>query len=395
LVVENGSQSHEESALVPSTLIALILQSAVLPVTGVTSGTGPGRSTSDVAGATVASAPMVEREAWAMGTRVRVVAEGDAGLARTEVVLAEVERFDGLLSTWTPTTPLSRLNRAPVGAEVDLSSEVHGLLLEADRWAHATEGAFDPRIGSLIDAWDLRGAGRVPSADLLRQARAASGARAWRIDEGRPVVTRESERAWIDTGGFGKGAALRAAAERLSAEGPVSGRILADLGGQVWAEAPAERPWRVPVAHPDDRATPAAWLLLHDVSAATSGTSERWIEVDGRRYGHIVDPRTGWPVPAWGTVTVVHPDALVADVLATALYVMGPGEGMLWLERRPEVPALFLEPHEGRLQARWTPAMERWLDDPHALRPDALARSGALPAAARSPAPLCHAPPVP
>jgi len=149
------------------------------------------------------------------------------------------------------------------------------------------------------------------------------------------------------------------------------------------------------VSHPEHRATPAAWLLLHGVSAATSGTSERWIEVDGRRYGHILDPRTGWPVPAWGTVTVVHADALVADVLATALYVMGPEHGMRWLEGRPEVAALFLESQDGRLHGRWTPAMERWMDDPHALRADARERTGELPAAAVSHAPSRHTPPAP
>jgi thiamine biosynthesis lipoprotein len=94
---------------------------------------------------------------------------------------------------------------------------------------------------------------------------------------------------------------------------------------------------------------------------ATSGTSERWAQVDGRRLGHILDPRTGRPAPAWGSVTVVHPDPLVADILSTALYVMGPDEGLRWLDDHPGIAALFLDVRDETVIPRWTGAMERWL----------------------------------
>ena len=299
-----------------------------------------------------------------MGTRLRVVAEAartDDARAATEMVVREMERQDRLLSTWVPSTETSRLNRAPAGEEVSISSELHALLLEARAWARVTGGAFEPAVGALVDAWDLRGEGRAPEAATLVRARAASGSTAWTVDPARAVAVRRDDRAWIDTGGFGKGAALRSAAKLLRADARDSVRLLADLGGQIWAAAPPDRPWTVPVAHPGDREEPVAELLLHDVSVATSGSSERWVEVDGRRYGHILDPRTGQPAPAWGAVTVVHPDAMAADVLATALFVMGPDEGPRWLASHPDVAALFLDAREDRLRLRWTPSMERWL----------------------------------
>ena len=314
----------------------------------------------------------VEREAWVMGTRLRVVAEApDARRAEkaSELVLAEIERLDGLLSTWSSGTEVSRLNGSPVGEPVTLSPELMALLMESRRWEAATGGAFRPGVGPLIEAWDLRGRGRVPEDGPLRRARAASGRDAWSLDPARRSVVRHDTLAWIDTGAFGKGAALRSAEWLLKDRDPRDVRLLVDLGGQVWARAEEHRPWRVPVASPDQRDVPAAWLLLHDVSAATSGTSERWVEVEGERYGHILDPRSGHPAPAWGTVTVVHADAFVADVLSTALHVMGPEEGPRWLASYPEVAALFLESREDGVHPVWTPAMERWLEVPPSKSP--------------------------
>ena len=312
------------------------------------------------------SPAVVEREAWVMGTRLRVVAEASsdgAALQSAEVVMAEVERLDGLLSTWSPDSEMAGLNRATIGEAVSLSVELHGLLAEAFMWADATGGAFNPGVGPYVDAWDLRGAGRVPPDAKLRRAGAAARLDAWHLDDQGARAVRRDSAAWIDTGAFGKGAALRSAAGLLADAADHGDRFLADLGGQVWARATREEPWTVAVAHPGERSTPAMWLSLYDdVSAATSGTSERFVEVGGVRYGHILDARTGWPAPAWGTVTVVHPDPMVADILATALYVMGPDDGLRWLDHRPEIPALFLDARGNELRARWTRSMEHWLD---------------------------------
>lgn len=320
-----------------------------------------------VVAASVLGAPVegaVEREAWVMGTRLRIVAESSsdaAALEAAERVIAEVERLDELLSTWRPDSEMARVNRGLPGKRVSVSLELHGLLSEAFAWADTTGNAFHPGLGPYVDAWDLRGTGRVPEPSQLRVAEEASRLHVWRLEDPDSRVARAHPSAWIDTGAFGKGAALRSAARLLGDE---EGRLLADLGGQVLARAPRERPWPVGVAHPVERGRPVAWLSLHGgVSAATSGTSERFVEVDGVRYGHIVDARAGWPAPAWGTVTVVHPDPMVADVLATALYVMGPDDGFRWLQDRPGIAALFLDVRRGTLRARWTPTMESWLED--------------------------------
>ena len=119
--------------------------------------------------------------------------------------------------------------------------------------------------------------------------------------------------------------------------------------------------WTVPVAHPARRAEPAAWLHLRDRSASTSSQSERFITVGGKRLGHILDPRTGKPVPAWGSVTVVAEDPAAADAVSTALLVLGPEAGAKWAERREDMGVLFLIERDGRVVPRWNHALVRYL----------------------------------
>lgn len=297
-----------------------------------------------------------EREAWVMGTRLHIVVEGVStadGRRLGESALREIERFEALLGTWGPTTPLARLNRSPVGEWRRVDGELEGLLLEAAALSSRTGGTFEHRIGALTDAWGLRGQSRRPGPEELLAALTATGPASVELAEG--ALRRSSEAAWIDAGAFGKGAALRSV-ERLLREGEAGSelRALVDLGGQLLAVAPADAPWTVHVAHPLRRSESAAGLTVLRGSVATSGASER-----GR---HILDPRTGLPVEAWGSVTVVHADALAADALSTALYVMGPSEGSAWAEAAG-VAALFLAVDEVGIGARATPAIRPWLID--------------------------------
>ncbi len=300
-----------------------------------------------------------------MGTRLGVVVEA-ASVAEarqaTENVIREVERLERILSTWDPQSEMHAVNTADVGRPIAPGAELASLLAEAERYSRISGAAFDVRIGALVDAWDLRGVGVAPATDALMRAREATGSSSISVDERTGIVIRHSAAAWIDTGGFAKGAALRSAARGL--ESANVDRALIDLGGQLWAQGSADHPWSVYVAHPTERQRQVARLEIHGVSVATSGTSERFIEIDGVRWGHILDPRTGQPSPAWGSVTVVSADPLEADALATALYVMGPQVGLAWAERRQGLDALFLEVEGGALTASWTRGMEHWLIDP-------------------------------
>ncbi|NIP57003.1 MAG: hypothetical protein GWM92_02595 [Gemmatimonadetes bacterium] len=309
----------------------------------------------------------MEREAYLMGTRLRLrIAAPDRSraLSGSEAALAAVERLEARLSTWRRGTEMERANRARVGKPVVLSGRLGSLLAEAFRWAEATGGAFDPAVGALVDAWDVRGAGRRPTPPELKRALAATGETGIRLDPAAGTLTRLDEAAWVDPGGFGKGAALQRARDALVERG--LDRALLDFGGQVLtlgSETGDGTGWPVAVAHPSARERPVVSLRIRDASVATTGTSERFVEVGGERVGHVLDPRSGRPVAPWGSVTVVARDPVAADALSTALYVLGPDDALVWARGRHDLGILVLESMEtGELRARWSPAMERWLD---------------------------------
>ncbi len=283
----------------------------------------------------------VRRTVLVMGTELQidvVASTRSAALEATESAYRAVLSADALLSTWH-TSSLDSLNHATPGDRTAVPAALIPLLREALPWRDSTGGAFEPVSGALSDAWDLRGKGRVPSENELRAALANTGAEAMELRDGVAVRRRG---AWLDSGAFGKGAALQMAAHALDADSVHA--ALLDFGGQVLAIGAPEggRGWTVAVADPIHRQQPVLELRLRDMSASTSAQSERFVTVDGQRYGHILDPHTGRPVPAWGSVTVIAPDPLLADILSTALFVMGPDEGLAWANRHPSIGAVFL-----------------------------------------------------
>ena len=361
-MLENGSQSQAPGAGRRRVRRFAVAACVAAPLVGAPGMAGPGAAVRHEGCAPAC----VERTAWVMGTRFHlVVRHGDRSVATaaTEAALREVERLEALLSTWIPDSPMSAVNAAPVGRPTPAPIELVRLLAEAESWARATGRAFEPAVGALVDAWDLRGAGRRPDPAELGRALSATGAGAVTADPDAGTVTRTAAAAWIDTGAFGKGAALRAAA-RVLREAGVEAAVL-DLGGQILAlgrEDASASGWTVDVAHPAGRTEPVFRLRVRDVSVATSGASERWVEVDGERLGHVIDPRDGRPVAAWGSVTVASADALAADALATALFVLGPDAALAWARGRDDVGVLVAEDRGGRPRLRWSDAMIPWLD---------------------------------
>jgi thiamine biosynthesis lipoprotein len=287
------------------------------------------------------SSATVERRAWAMGTRLIVTVEAvhrSAALEASEAALRAVSEVEARLSTWTDDSELSRLNRASPGTDVVLSPELEADLLEAVHWWTETGGAFDPGVAILVDAWDLRGRGRVPSATELEASLSASGPRPVILEPG--IARIERAGLGIDEGGFGKGVALRSAARAAREAG--AGCVVLDFGGQISIEGSCGSLW-IDIAHPDDRHRGLARLEVKAESVATSGNSERGLVVDGVRYGHVLDPRSGRPAADWGTVTVVADDPVTADCLSTALFVMGPEQSIEWLRGWPEIDAIFVD----------------------------------------------------
>ncbi|MDR3682360.1 MAG: FAD:protein FMN transferase [Geothrix sp.] len=270
-------------------------------------------------------APVLERTVLAMGTELHLHLEGSGDLGRaSEAALAEGARIEAACSTWNPASSWSRLN-ASHGAPVALAKEWIDLLGQIQAWNQRTEGAFDPVLMALIQAWGTREGGRTPDPEALAEARRASGSALLVLDRKGGTARLRHPGAGVEEGGFLKGYALDA---MRKASGAPAGWM--DFGGQILAWG---RPLTVAVADPQDRRRARCTFVLEAASLSCSGTSER-----GR---HILDPRSGEPCPAWGSTAVVAADGLSADVLSTALFVLGPDRGLTWAEQH-EVAAAFL-----------------------------------------------------
>ena len=285
----------------------------------------------------------VTREVYLMGTRCTLTTfapDRQAGLQQIETHLRILEETEQELSTWKDESALSRLNRQPLGTPFQAGTTLCRLFQDLVFWQQGTGATFDPALGSLVTVWGLREGGRYPPARELEDARKRSGLRYFRFEPSTCEIVRERE-ATLDCGAFGKGEALDRIRDYSIRHG--SGAWLADLGGQimVYGIPPNAAFWPVHLAHPNVRDRSVLTLRLDSGSLSTSAGSERDLLVGGRRVGHILDPRTGFPAPFQGSVTVWHESGLVADILSTALYVMGPKEGLRWAESH-NAAVLFL-----------------------------------------------------
>jgi thiamine biosynthesis lipoprotein len=260
--------------------------------------------------ASSADAAVTRRARYLMGTVCAIAVDGPDASAEIEAAFAEARRIETMLSTWTDESELSRLNRG----ESPPSPELAALLRTTIEWSRRTNGAFDPRIRRLIDLWKTREEGAVPTAAALREARATCAAGCY------------------EEGAFGKGYAIDRMLARMNAPA-----VVIDFGGQLGIRGTM----RVTIADPRERRRPVLAFTLIDASLSTSSGSEKTFEAGGRLFSHLIDPRTGEALPPRGSVSVIAAAALTADILSTALYVMGEEEGLRWA-RDHEVAAIFI-----------------------------------------------------
>lgn len=307
----------------------------------------------------------VRRQVVVMGTLCTLnvyAADRASGIDRCEDYVRLLEETNRQLSTWERESELSRLNRHPIGVPYRVTPSLCRLYGELTQWNQWTESAFDPAIGALASAYRSLATDRSGFRGRLERARKSSGMRHLEFRRGDCSVVRRAE-VLVDPGAFGKGEALdrirRLAGSRKDPP------WLIDLGGQImtWGTPPGEPGWQVEMADPDRRTEAAFSVRVTAGSLATSGGSERDTRAGDRRVAHILDPRTGTGASFRGSVAVWHPRALVADIVSTALYVMGPEAGLAWAEAR-DLAACFLDrPRVGgertELRVRATPAFQQ------------------------------------
>lgn len=242
-----------------------------------------------------------------------------AGVAAA--VQACFDRIVAQMSQWDAASDLSRFNRAPPGVWRAIPAEFAEVIGAARDIARASGGAFDPCLGRLTEQWGFGSAGPV---DALPDGNAAPADRS--IDhDARTRRIRRTDGAALDLSGIAKGYGVDLAAEWLLSEG--ARHFLIEIGGELRGEGirPDGQPWWVDVEMPPASSLAPYRIALHDLSVATSGNYRRGFDVDGVRYSHSFDPRTGRPIAHHvSSVTVLHRRCMMADGWATALTVLGP-----------------------------------------------------------------------
>jgi len=280
-----------------------------------------------------------------MGTRfeIQVVArDATTGRAAIDAAYDEIDRLEALLSEWRETSQISAVNREAGRRPVVVGPELLEVVERSLEMAALTHGAFDITFASCGRMWSIDPP-RIPSAAEIAACLPRIGSAAVEVSHAESTIYLRQPDVRIGIGGIGKGYSVERAARVLDAHG-IEHYLVAGAGDIRGRGRGPERPWRIGVAHPRQRGEILGWLELADGAITTSGDYERYFERDGVRYHHILDPRTGMPARRTIAVTVIGPEATEIDALATALFVLGPIEGLALAEQLPEVEALMIDP---------------------------------------------------
>lgn len=281
---------------------------------------------------------IVKRTRFLMDTLCTIQVPNEAGVAKAEAAInrafdrmAEVDRK---FNCTNPESPLYKFNhdRTPIA-----DPEVAGLVGRALEISRETGGAFDITVQPLVDLWGFyttsASSQAVPSPQSVKLALSRTGWRRILVKNG--TVTAADKEIRLDLGGIGKGYSIGEAVKALKAEGVKSALILAGGQVQVFGSAAPGLPWKVGVRNPRKEGYMAGLSFDEETGISTSGDYERFFEVNGVRYHHILDPRTGYPARGIMSLSVIAPDPVSVDAFSTALFVMGPERALEFVRKRP------------------------------------------------------------
>jgi thiamine biosynthesis lipoprotein len=287
----------------------------------------------------VADDPKLERHTFAephMGTRIQItVYAADEATARRAARAAfdRVAALDGIMSDYRPTSELMRLCQQAGGEPVRVSEDLFQVLSRSQDLSRRSGGAFEVTVGPVVRLWRAaRKDRKLPEAGELARARELGGFDKVKLDPKARTVQLTRAGMQLDLGGIAKGYAADAAQAVLKKHGIT--RALVAAGGDIVVSGPppGREGWSVGIAPLERPGKPARSLVLRDAAVSTSGDIEQFVEIDGKRYSHIVDPKTGLGLVGRSSVTVLAPCGTASDGLATAVSVLGPERGLKLIE---------------------------------------------------------------
>lgn len=282
-----------------------------------------------------------------MGSRFEIVSvHDDIEVAKMSVHLAieEIRRIEALISSWEVQSQTSLINQYAGEFPIKVEQELFQLIERCQKISRLTDGAFDISFSSIYPIWKFDGSmTELPDSQIVKSSIRLINYKNIVLNERDTTVFLKHKKMQIGFGAIGKGYAAMMAKRVMEKNGIKNG--LVNAGGDLlaWGSKPDGSPWQVGIADPNDKNRALAWLDIRDNAVVTSGDYEKYFELNGVRYSHIINPKTGYPVQGIKSVTVVCPDAEFADALATAVFVLGVEYGLYLVNQLKGVDCLIID----------------------------------------------------
>lgn len=306
-----------------------------------------------------------EKTRLSMGTFVTLKVVAESKRSAEEIIDAafgEVEKVDRLMSHYRADSEVSRLNEKAHIAPLVVSPETFEVLLRSDEISRDSGGAFDITVGPLIELWQKAAKeNRLPRPEKIAEARARVDYRKVILNKEKKTVSFAQPGISLDLGAIAKGYAMDKAIDAIRKRGATG--ALVDAGGDIYALGwrPDGKPWRIKIQDPAGGDSGLGVVQLKDKAVATSGNYRRFVEIEGKRYSHIIDPRSGLPAEGVASVTVIAPEATLADALATVLSLLGETEGLRLVESLEDVECLMVIGEKGGFREVQSSGFSRFL----------------------------------
>lgn len=297
-----------------------------------------------------------------MGSRfdITVVADDEKeGNSYMDIAVVEITRIEKLISSWDEYSQTSKINNNAGIAPVKVDAELFQLIERAVGISKLTDGAFDISYASMDRIWKFDGSmTRMPSEEKIRESVSKVGFQNIILGKENSTVFLKLPGMKIGFGALGKGYAADKAKALLISKGVQSGIINASGDMNTWGKQPNGEEWKVAITNPMDKTKSYGLLPITNGAVVTSGNYEKYVTFNGKRYAHIIDPRTGYPSSGILSVTVFAPKAELADALATSVFVMGIDVGLSRIDQMPEIECIIID-DEGKVATSKNIKIER------------------------------------
>ena len=282
-----------------------------------------------------------------MGSRfdVTVVAKDSIeGNKYIDTAISEITRIEKLISSWDANSQTSEINRNAGIKPVKVNSELYQLIERAIGISKLTDGAFDISYASMDKIWKFDGTmTKMPTEDEITASVSKVGYQNIVLNKENSTIFLKLEGIKIGFGAIGKGYAADKAKDLLISKGVSSGIINASGDMNTWGKQPNGSEWKVAITNPMNKNKVFALLPIKNGAVVTSGNYEKFVNFNGTRYTHIIDPRSGYPSSGIISVTVFAPKAELADALATSVFVMGKEAGLDRINQLPKIECIIID----------------------------------------------------